>query len=170
MYSSKEQSPIVLLAQGHSVNQCVMYEEKDETSKWECQANVISMDDKNCQSTLCSDKNCQDTKFINMQPVKPAMKKSSHMQLAKLAILQSDYKIKNQMKQLFVCDDKNCQSMQHIHICPVKPAMKRSSHMWLAKPAMLQSHYKKKNQMKQVFVCDDKTVNLPNNTVLKSIH
>ena len=50
-------------------------------------------DDKNCQSILC-DKNCQDTKFIFMWPVKPEMKKSSHMQLAKPAIFQSDYKKK----------------------------------------------------------------------------
>ena len=54
-----------------------MYEEKDETCKWECQANVISMkDDKNCLSSLCSDKNCQDTKHIHMWPVRPAVKKS----------------------------------------------------------------------------------------------
>ena len=65
-----------------------MYEEKDETSKWECQANVISMNDKNYQSPLCSDKNCQYTKFIHMWPVKPAMKKSSHMWLAKAGILK----------------------------------------------------------------------------------
>ena len=52
--SSKEQSLIVLPAQRDSVNQCVMYENKDETSKWGCPANVISMeDDKNCQSSNC---------------------------------------------------------------------------------------------------------------------
>ena len=55
MCSSKEQSFIVLPTQGYSVDQCVLYEDKEETSKWECQAIVISMEDeKKCQSTLCS--------------------------------------------------------------------------------------------------------------------
>ena len=74
-----------------------MYEDTDETCKWECQANVTYMkDDKNCQSilcsdkicqstksaksTLCSDKNFQDTKYIHMWPVKPAIQ--SHNMLS----------------------------------------------------------------------------------------
>ena len=58
--SSKEQSPTLLPAQGYYVNQCIMQEEKEETSKLEYQANVTYMEDvKNCQSTVCSDKNCQ---------------------------------------------------------------------------------------------------------------
>ena len=60
--SSREQAPKLLPAQGYSVNQHIMYEEKEETSKWECQANVISIDDKNCQSISC-DKNCQSSKM-----------------------------------------------------------------------------------------------------------
>ena len=141
--SSKEQSPIVLPAQEYSVNQCVIYEEKDETSKAECQANVISMqNDKNCQSTLCSDKNCQDTKGNHMQPVKPAMEMSSHMQLAKPAILQSSYKKS-------ICNDKNCQSIQCIHMHSVT----KSIHIWSVQPAMTQSTYKKFNQ---VSICNDK--------------
>ena len=66
------------------------------------------MDDNNCQSTACSDKNCQETKFIYMWPLKPIIKKSSHMWLAKPAILQSDYQ-----KKKSVCDDKNHQSTKY---------------------------------------------------------
>ena len=113
--SSKELSPSVLNTQGYQVNQCVMYEDKDETSKQECQANGIIMEDeKNCQSTLCSDKNCWDTKCIHMQPVKPAKTKSSYMWLAKPAILQSNYKKKNQVKQVSVYDDKDSQSTNSV--------------------------------------------------------
>ena len=110
MCSSKEQSHKLLPAQGYSVNQCVIQEDKEETSKWECKANVIPMDDKNCLSTLCSYKNCQDTKFIHMQPVKPCC-----MQLAKPAILQSDYKKKKSvhvmtrtvnLPSVFICDQQ----------------------------------------------------------------
>ena len=143
----------MLPVKGYSVNQCVIYEGKDETSKWECQANVISMeDDKNCQSTLCSDKNCKDTKFIHIQPVKPEMKKSSHMQLAKPATLQSDY---NKMKS--VCDNKNCQSTLCNHMQPLKSARK-SNHMWSVRPKMLQSSNKKHSyEVCQIRpVCDDK--------------
>ena len=88
----QEKSPIVLPTKVYFINECVMYEEKDETNWQECQAKVISIeDDKKCQSTLCSDKNCQDTKYIHMQL---AMKKSSHMWLAKPATLQSSDKKK----------------------------------------------------------------------------
>ena len=61
--SSKEQSPAVLTSHYHNVNQCVIYEDQDETSKWECTAHYISM---------CDDKNCESTKCVHMQPVKPA--------------------------------------------------------------------------------------------------
>ena len=119
------------------------------------------MDDRNCQSTVCSDKTCQDTKFIHMQPVQPSMKKSGYMQLAKPAILQSDYKKKkcvcddNKCQSTkaakSVCDDKNSPATQCIHM---QPAMKSSylqlvtkpSHMCLPKPTMKQSTYKKFNQ------------------------
>ena len=78
----------MLPAQGYFVNQCMMYEEKDEPNKWKCQANIISMEDeKNCQSILCSDKtcqsilcdkNCQSSKCLHMWSVKPAMKQSAY--------------------------------------------------------------------------------------------
>ena len=168
--SSKEKPHVVLMTQ--NVNQCVVYEYQEESSKWECQAHVAPLcDDKNCQSTLCYDKNCQDNHCVHLWPVKPAMTKSSHMWLAKPAILQSNYKKKNEMKQKSmcddkncqstkpaksVCDDKNCQSTQCVHMWPVKPAMTKSSHMQLAKPAILQSDYKKKTQVKQESVCDDR--------------
>ena len=42
--SSKEPSPKLLPAQKYSVNQCVIQEDKEETSKQECKANVISVD------------------------------------------------------------------------------------------------------------------------------
>ena len=65
-------------------------------------------DDKSCQSTLYYDKNCQDTQFVHMRPVKPAMTKLSHMQLTKPAMLQSNYKKKDQVKQVSLCYDKDC--------------------------------------------------------------
>ena len=88
-------------------------------------------------------------------------KKSSHMWLAKPAILQSDKK-----KKKYVCDDKNCQSTKYAkYVCNDKNcqsnqcvymqlAMKSSymwsvtkpKHMWLPKAAMKQSTYKKLNQ------------------------
>ena len=83
MCSSKEQSHIVSNSIEYHVNQCVVYEDQDETSKWECTAHDISMyEDKNCQSTLCYDKNCQDTQSVHMQPVKPAMKSIIYGQLS----------------------------------------------------------------------------------------
>ena len=54
--SSKEQSHLTSKSEEYHVNQCVVQKDKEETSMQECQANVIYMDDKNCQSTLCSDK------------------------------------------------------------------------------------------------------------------
>ena len=37
--------------------QCDIQEDKEETSKWKCQANVISMEDvMNCQSNKCVNK------------------------------------------------------------------------------------------------------------------
>ena len=96
--------------------------------------------------------------------------KTSYMHLAKLAILQSAYKKKNQMKKKSVCDykscqstksaksilhsDENCQDTKGIHMWPVKPAIQSSNmwsmtkpnHMQLPKPAMKQSNYKKYNQ------------------------
>ena len=131
--SRKEQSPKLLLAQGYSVNQCVMYEDKEETNKQKCQANVISKED---------DKNCQSNNCVNMQSVT----QPSYMQLAKPAVLQSDYK-----KKKSVCDDKNCQSTQCVHM---QAAMKLSymwsvtkpSHMHLPKPAIKQSTNMKFNQ------------------------
>ena len=145
--SSNEQSHLASKSEEYHVNQCEMYKDKDETSKWECQANVVSMeDDKNHQSTLSSDKTCPDTKFIHMQQVQPTMKRASPMWLAKSATLQSDYK-----KKKSVCDDKNCQSTQCILMWT---AMKSShmqsvtkpSHMQLPIPAIKQSTYKKFNQ------------------------
>ena len=69
----------LLPAQGYSVNQCVIQEEKEETSKQECQANIISIED---------DKNCQSNNCVDMW----SMTKTSYMWLAKPAILQSAYK------------------------------------------------------------------------------
>ena len=69
MCSSKQQSQVVSTSNVYYVNQCVVQEDQDKTSKWECQTFVIS---------LCDDKNCQSTKTINMKSVKPAMK-SSHI-------------------------------------------------------------------------------------------
>ena len=71
------------------------------------------MVDRNCQSTVCSGKNCQDTKYMHMWPVKAAMKKSYYMQLVpRPAMLQSNYKKKDQVKdyQISMNVDKNCQS------------------------------------------------------------
>ena len=71
---------------------------------WECQAHVIP---------LCNDKKCQSTKSIHMQPIKSAMNSShmqsvttsSHMWSVKPAMLQSTYKMFNQVS---LCNDKNC--------------------------------------------------------------
>ena len=41
--SSKEQSHLISKSEEYHVNQCVIQEEKEETSKWECQAQVISI-------------------------------------------------------------------------------------------------------------------------------
>ena len=95
-----------------------------------------------------------------MQPVKPAMK-SKRMQSVESAVLQSDYKKKNQAKQVSVYDDKNCQFTQSIHMQPVKSATKsshmqsvtKSSHKQSVEPAMIQSTYKK---FSQVSLCADK--------------
>ena len=77
--SSKEQSHLLSRSEEYQVNHFVIQEDKEERNKWECKANVIYReDDKNNQSTMCSDKNCQETKFTQMWPVKP-----SYMQLAK---------------------------------------------------------------------------------------
>ena len=68
------------------------------------------------------------------------IEKSSHMWLAKPAILQSDYKKKNHMKQVFVCDDKNCQFTNSL--CNDKNCQSvKCAHM--QKPAMPQSSHKK---------------------------
>ena len=140
--SSKEQSHSELNSEEYHVNQCVMYEDKDETSKQEYPALVISKDeDKNCQSTLCYDKNCQ---CVHMWQVKPAMTKSSHIQLAKPAILQSNYK-KGQVRP--VCNDKNCQSARSA--CNDKNCQSTQfKHMWPVKSAMPQTSYKKCNYKK----------------------
>ena len=52
--SSKEQSHAESISNEYYVNQCVIQEYKDKTSKWEYTAY-----DKNCQSTLCYDGNHQ---------------------------------------------------------------------------------------------------------------
>ena len=83
---------------------------------------------------------------MRMLPVKPEMK-SSNMQSVGQAILQSNHKKKNQVKQQSVCDDKDCQSTKSIHMWPMKSTMKssymwsvtKSSYMWSVEPAMLQS-------------------------------
>ena len=131
MSSSKEQSPSVLTSHNPNVNQCVVYEDQDETSKHVCTAHDISMHD---------DKNCQSTKCAHILPVKPAMK-SSHLQSVEPAMLQSSYKKKDQVKQVSLCDDKNCKSTKSIHMWTVKSAMK-SSHMQSVEPAMPQYSYK----------------------------
>ena len=106
-------------------------------------------DEKNCQSSLCSEKKCQETQSINKQPVKTSV----DMQLPKPAVpykytrLCSDkncqstrcYKIKSP-KRPMCGDDKNCQSTQCMQL--LKPEMKKSSVMLLPNPAMEQSTYK----------------------------
>ena len=116
-----------------------MYEDKDEKSKQECQANVIPMeDDKSCQSTLCSGKNCQpflcdknsqSSKRVHMWSVKPAMK-------------QSAYKKFNQEP---VCDDKNCQSTKSL--CNDKNCQSAKC-ADMQKPEMPQSSYRKSSYKK----------------------
>ena len=58
VHSSKEQSPALLTSHNHNVNQCVVYEDQNETSKQECTAYDIS---------ICDDNNCQSTKCVKMQ-------------------------------------------------------------------------------------------------------
>ena len=55
-----------------------------------------------------------------MWPVKPKMKESSHMWLAKPAILQSEYKKKNQLKKKSVCDDKKSIYPVHSYVASNK--------------------------------------------------
>ena len=111
--SSKEQPPRLLPSHEYTVSQCVEQEDPDKTSKWKCQAHVISLcSNKNCKSTLCYDKNCQDTQCVHMWPVKPEVK-SSHMQPVKPATKQSTYK---KYGQVSLCDGKNCQSTKCVHM------------------------------------------------------
>ena len=69
MCSAKEQPHLLSKSKEFHVDQCVKYENKEETSLWECQANV--MDDKNWHGNMqpvkpavCDDKKCQSTKFL----------------------------------------------------------------------------------------------------------
>ena len=80
------------------------------------------------------------------------MKKSSHMLLAKLAVLQSDYK-----KKKSVCDDKSCQSTkQHSsERCPVRPVSlcddrncQSAKCVHIEKPVMPQPSYKMRSHKK----------------------
>ena len=90
------------MSHNHNVNQCVVYEEQDETNKQECTAYEISMyDDKNCQSTKC----------VHMWVVKPATIKSDPMQSVKPAMTQSIYK---KFSQVSLCDDKNWQYTKYL--------------------------------------------------------
>ena len=89
-------------------------EEKVQTNKQECQANVYIDDDKNCQVNMqpvklavCDDKKCQSAKFYK-NPVwsDKNFQDTKFMQpVPRPAKLQSEYK-----KRKSVCDDKNCQS------------------------------------------------------------
>ena len=110
------------------VNQCVKDKVpvQNETSKWECQAN-IEEGDKNCQS-------------INMQPVKPAVCDDNNCQSTK----KQNYE---EGQNRPVCSDKNCQDTQNINMWPVKPLMD----IWSKEPAV-QSSFKKKH----VPLCSDK--------------
>ena len=86
--SSKKQSHIVLSSHEYQVNQCVVYEDQEETSKQVCTAHYISIyDNKNYQSTKC----------VHVQSVKPAMKQSTY-----------------HFSQISLCDDKNCQSTKSL--------------------------------------------------------
>ena len=107
-------------------------------------------------------KTCQGTKFNHIQPVQSIMKKSSHMWLAKPAILQSDYK-----KKKSVCDDKNCQSTQCVHM---GPALK-STYMWsVTKPFICGYPNQQWNKLlTRSFTEMTRAVNLPRNIVLKSV-
>ena len=128
-------SQIVTFTRIFSVNQCFLQEDKEEKSKQEGQANLIYIeDDKNCQSTVCSDKNCQDNRFIHMW----SMTKPNHMQLPKPAMKQSIYKKFHQ-------DDKNCQSTKKYSSeeCPVRPVCNVNDYQ-SAKPIC----YDKKCQVK----------------------
>ena len=66
MKRKNKNSATKCVSQEKYVNQCVLQGVQEETSKQECQAHVICMDDKNCLSTVSSDKNCQDTQCIHM--------------------------------------------------------------------------------------------------------
>ena len=66
----------------------------------------FNLDDKKCQSTVCSDKNCQDNKCDNMWPV------TSEMDM--WSVEPASYKK--------ICHDKNCQSTRCFKkMCPVRP-------------------------------------------------
>ena len=96
---------------------CVIQEAKEETSKWECQANLISIDDKSCQSTkstksiLHSDKNCQSSKSVcdnkNCQSIKKYSSEECPLRP--------------------VCNDKSCLFAKPM--CYVRSEETQSSHM-----------------------------------------
>ena len=143
--SSKEQSHIVLPAHEYQVNQCVVYEDQDETSKWECTAHDIF---------ICDYTSCQSTRCVHMWLVKPVMSQSSHMWSVKSAMKQSPCK---KCSQVSFCDDKKYQFTKSLHddkncqstrsLCDDKNSQStRCVHMWPVKPAMPQSSYKKVTQ------------------------
>ena len=70
--SSKEQSHLLSKSKGYHVDQCVQYENTEETSLQQCQANV--MNDKKCQ--------------VNMQLVKPAVYVTRNVNLPNFTRIQ----------------------------------------------------------------------------------
>ena len=122
--SSKEQSHFISQSEEYHVNQCVMYEDKEEKSNQECQAHVISMED---------DKNFQSSKYVHLGSVKPAMRQSAYMKFNQKSLC-GDKKCQSTKSVKSVCDDKNCQST----LCSDKNCQDtRCVHRW---PAMKSSY------------------------------
>ena len=98
VFTRKEQVPTKSVLQEKYVNQCVIQEVQEETSKQECPVRVIdhSCNDKNCQMFVCGDDtNSQSTQCI--QPVKPGN-----------TVWSIEPATQSRYKKL--CSDKNCKS------------------------------------------------------------
>ena len=121
MFTRKDQFPTKPFSQEKYVNQCVTQECQAETSKWKYPVHVINH--------LCDDKTCQVSRYVHMQPVKPA-KKSNNLCLVEPAIQSS-------CKRL--CSDKNCQSTRSFkkmnQVCGEEKNCQCTQCMWPVKSA-----------------------------------
>ena len=115
-------------------------EVQEETSLWECQANVI--DDKNCQDNLWPVMSIKI--FNNLWSVEQATQSSYKRSLCHDKNHQSTRCYKKKYPVRSKCDDRNCQS----NVCSDKNCqthmqlVTKSSYMWLTKLAIIQSRYK----------------------------